>query len=150
MQEPAPNEAPPATSNRRALFIVFLVVVIDLLGFAIVLPLTPVFVADYAGSILAGGAKDPLVGVIVGSLMASFSLMQFIFAPNSPEVASALEFTIQAGLQRWLGDLIDVTELQVTAEDSSLKIVINYVVRGAIQPASAANQPQTAVFTRTV
>jgi hypothetical protein len=77
-------------------------------------------------------------------------LMQFIFAPNSPEVASALEFTIQAGLQRWLGDLIDVTELQVTAEDSSLKIVINYVVRGAIQPASAANQPQTAVFTRTV
>jgi len=77
-------------------------------------------------------------------------LMQFIFAPNSPEVASALEFTIQAGLQRWLGDLIDVTELQVTAEDSSLKIVINYVVRGANQPVSAANQPQTAVFTRTV
>jgi uncharacterized protein len=74
-------------------------------------------------------------------------LMQFIFAPNSPELASALEFTIQAGLQRWLGDLIDVTELQVTAEDSSLKIVINYVVRDA---ASAANQPQTAVFTRTV
>lgn len=77
-------------------------------------------------------------------------LMQFIFAPNSPEVASALEFTIQAGLQRWLGDLIDVTELQVTAEDSSLKVVINYVVRGANQPVSAANQPQTAVFTRTV
>lgn len=77
-------------------------------------------------------------------------LMQFIFAPNSPEVASALEFTIQAGLQRWLGDLIDVTELQVTAEDSSLKVVINYVVRGANQPGSAANQPQTAVFTRTV
>jgi len=77
-------------------------------------------------------------------------LMQFIFAPNSPEVASALEFTIQAGLQRWLGDLIDVTELQVTAEDSSLKVVINYVVRGVNQPGSAANQPQTAVFTRTV
>jgi phage baseplate assembly protein W len=77
-------------------------------------------------------------------------LMQFIFAPNSPEVASALEFTIQAGLQRWLGDLIDVTELQVTAEDSSLKIVINYVVHRANQSGGAANQPQTALFTRTV
>jgi len=77
-------------------------------------------------------------------------LMQFIFAPNSPELASALEFTIQAGLQRWLGDLIDVTELQVTAEDSSLKVVINYVVRGTNPLGTAANQPQTAVFTRTV
>jgi uncharacterized protein len=77
-------------------------------------------------------------------------LMQFIFAPNSTVVASALEFSIQAGLQRWLGDLIDVTELQVIAEDSSLKVTINYVVHGTNAPANAANQPQTAVFTRTV
>lgn len=76
-------------------------------------------------------------------------LMQFIFAPNSPEVASALQFTIQAGLQRWLGDIIDVTDLEVTAEGSSLTVVINYVVRAANQAQGGANQTRTAVFTRT-
>ena len=35
-------------------------------------------------------------------------LLQLVFAPNSPELAAALQFTMQAALQRWLGDLIDV------------------------------------------
>ena len=33
-------------------------------------------------------------------------LMQLVFAPNSRELASALQFTIQAEVQRYLGDLI--------------------------------------------
>src|SRR3954454_18293593 len=56
-------------------------------------------------------------------------LLQLVFAPNSPELAAALQFTIQASLQRWLGDVIDVQSLEVTSEDSSLRIVIQYVVR---------------------
>jgi len=56
-------------------------------------------------------------------------LLQMVFAPNSPELASALQFTIQAGLQRWLGDLIEVQALEVTAEDASLRVRIQYVVR---------------------
>lgn len=56
-------------------------------------------------------------------------LLQLIFAPNSPELASALQFTIQAGLQRWLGDLIEVQSLEVTSEEATLHVLIQYVVR---------------------
>ena len=47
-------------------------------------------------------------------------LLQMVFAPNSPELAAALQFTTQAALQRYLGDVIDLQQLQVTAEDATL------------------------------
>lgn len=56
-------------------------------------------------------------------------LLQMVFAPNSPELASALQFTMQAALQRYLGDLIDLQQLQVSAEDSTLSVTVQYVVR---------------------
>ena len=56
-------------------------------------------------------------------------LLQLVFTPNSPELASALQFTIQAGLQRWLADVIEVQGLQVTSEDSTLRVLVQYVVR---------------------
>jgi phage baseplate assembly protein W len=56
-------------------------------------------------------------------------LLQLVFAPNSPELAAALQFTIQAGLQRWLGDLIEVQKLEVASEDSTLRVLLQYVVR---------------------
>jgi len=56
-------------------------------------------------------------------------LLQLIFAPNSPELATAVQFTIQAGLQRWLSDLIEVRKLEVTSEDASLQVLVQYVVK---------------------
>ncbi len=56
-------------------------------------------------------------------------LLQMVFAPNSPELASALQFTVQAGLQRWLGDVIEVQALEVTSEDATLRVFIQYMVR---------------------
>ena len=56
-------------------------------------------------------------------------LMGMVFEPNSPELASALQFTIQAGLQRWLGDLIEVRALEVTSQEATLRVVLQYVVR---------------------
>jgi phage baseplate assembly protein W len=56
-------------------------------------------------------------------------LLQLVFAPNSQELATAVQFTIQAGLQRWLSDLIEVRNLQVTSEDSKLSVAIQYVVK---------------------
>ena len=56
-------------------------------------------------------------------------LLQMVFAPNSPELAAALQFTIQAGLQRWLGDLVDVRALEVAAEDARLQVVVRYALR---------------------
>jgi uncharacterized protein len=62
-------------------------------------------------------------------------LLQLVFAPNSPELAATLQFTIQAALQRWLGDLIDLQALEVTSVDSTLQVVVQYVVKktGAAQ-----------------
>ena len=56
-------------------------------------------------------------------------LLQLVFAPNSPELAATLQFTMQAALQRWLGDLIEVQALEVTSEDSTLRVVLQYLVR---------------------
>jgi len=56
-------------------------------------------------------------------------LLQLIFAPNSPELAATLQFTVQAALQRWLGDLIEVQALEVTSQDSTLRVVLQYLVR---------------------
>jgi len=70
-------------------------------------------------------------------------LLQMVFAPNSPEVATALQFSLQADLQRWLGDLIELQSLEVTSVDSSLLINIQYLVR-------RTNESQTAQFTRGV
>jgi phage baseplate assembly protein W len=56
-------------------------------------------------------------------------LLQMVFAPNSPELASALQFTTQAALQRYLGDLIDLRGLQVSADDAKLNVTVRYVVR---------------------
>jgi phage baseplate assembly protein W len=70
-------------------------------------------------------------------------LLQMVFAPNSPEIASALQLTIQAGLQRWLGDVILVQKVEVSSEDSTLRVLVQYVVK-------RTNQTQTAAFTQNV
>ena len=58
-------------------------------------------------------------------------LLQMVFAPNSSELASVLQFTVQAGLQRWLGDLIEVQALEVQAEDATLQIDLHYAIRSS-------------------
>src|SRR6204780_4813253 len=70
-------------SPRKAMFIVFLVVFIDLLGFGIVLPLLPLYGDKYVAAVLPGAdiRSDWRIGAIVGLLMSTFSLMQFVFAP---------------------------------------------------------------------
>jgi phage baseplate assembly protein W len=70
-------------------------------------------------------------------------LLQLVFAPNSPELAAALQYTMQAALQRWLSDVIDVQALDVSSEESTLRVVVQYVVRR-----SAAQQ--VAEFVRSV
>jgi phage baseplate assembly protein W len=68
-------------------------------------------------------------------------LLQMVFAPNSGELAAALQFTTQAALQRYLGDLIDLQQLEVTAQDATLTVVVKYVLR-------ATQQAQTSTFVR--
>lgn len=56
-------------------------------------------------------------------------LLQMVFAPNSPELAAALQFTVQSRLQYWLADIIDINSVQITTEYSELKAVIQYTLR---------------------
>jgi uncharacterized protein len=56
-------------------------------------------------------------------------LLQLIFAPNSAELAATLQFTVQSGLQRWLGDIIEIQALEVTSQDSTLRVSLQYLVR---------------------
>jgi MFS family permease len=78
----APVAPPPAdgatATNRSAMFIVFLVVFIDLLGFGIVLPLLPLYGDELLVPLFSSDATQ---GAILGLLMSSFSAMQFLFAP---------------------------------------------------------------------
>ena len=56
-------------------------------------------------------------------------LMHMVFAPNSPELAAALQYTTQAALQRYLGDVIDVQALEVTVEEATLTVYLRYAVK---------------------
>jgi phage baseplate assembly protein W len=56
-------------------------------------------------------------------------LLQAVFDPSSPEVAAALQFTVQGGLQRWLGDVIEVRDLSVTSTEGTLTVRVEYVLR---------------------
>ena len=56
-------------------------------------------------------------------------LLQLVFAPNSPELAATVQFTMQAALQRYLADVIELQSLDVTSEDSTVHIELNYVIR---------------------
>lgn len=64
--------------------------------------------------------------------------LQLVFAPNSPELAATVQLTLQAALQQWLGDLIQVSRLDVTADDSSLTIDLSYIVKASGQAAGAS------------
>jgi MFS family permease len=71
-------------TRRHALLIVFLVMFIDLIGFALVLPLLPIYAKDFLDPLfppVMSVNRRLIHGLILGSLLSSFSLMQFIFAP---------------------------------------------------------------------
>jgi phage baseplate assembly protein W len=70
-------------------------------------------------------------------------LLQLVFAPNSLELAAALQFTTRAAVQQWLGDVLDLEALDVTPEDATLRIAIRYTLR-------RTGETRTASFERRV
>jgi MFS transporter, DHA1 family, tetracycline resistance protein len=73
MTNASPNLSEPGnTASRGALLVIFLTIFIDLVGFGIVLPLLPLYADQF--SVDENGWQ-------IGALMASYSLMQFLFAP---------------------------------------------------------------------
>lgn len=70
-------------------------------------------------------------------------LMQLVFAPNSDTLAATTQLTVQSALQQWLGDLLQVEAVQVTCEDATLRVAVQYSIR-------RSQQRQTAQFQRTI
>jgi phage baseplate assembly protein W len=56
-------------------------------------------------------------------------IKQLLFAPNSTELAAATRFMLQGGLQRYLGEVIEVTGLDVEPSEASLVITVRYRAR---------------------
>ena len=56
-------------------------------------------------------------------------LRQLVFAPASPELATATQFLVQGALQQWLGELIQVETVDVEVEENLLRVTVQYVVR---------------------
>lgn len=67
-------------------------------------------------------------------------LLQLVFAGNSPELAATVQFTLQAALQRWLQDAVDVRAVEVTADDATLRVQVDYRVRRTGEDARADYQ----------
>ncbi len=61
-------------------------------------------------------------------------LLDHVFAPNSPEIAAALNVTIAAAISLWLRDVLLVTSLNVSAQDSQLTVNIGYTVLATGSP----------------
>jgi phage baseplate assembly protein W len=69
--------------------------------------------------------------------------LQLVFAPGSDDIASTTQFLVRGALQQWLGDVIDVQDVDVQTEESTLFVRVSYVIR-------QSQQPQTAEFVRGV
>lgn len=70
-------------------------------------------------------------------------VMQLLFAPNSDELATAVQVMVQGALQQWLGDLIQVEAVDAEHQESTLLVTVRYVVK-------RNQQRQVAQFSREV
>lgn len=70
-------------------------------------------------------------------------LIQMVFQPVSDQLTTAVQFLVQGALQQWLGDLIVVEEVAVSAVDSTLEVTVRYLVR-------RTQERRTASFSREV
>ena len=52
---------------------------------------------------------------------------RLVFAPGGDEVAGATRAMVHAAIQQWLGDLIRVEDVTVTAEESTLQVRVAYL-----------------------
>jgi uncharacterized protein len=70
-------------------------------------------------------------------------LLQLIFAGQDDELAHTTQGLVQAALQQWLGDLIQLEAVRVESQDACLNVTVQYVVR-------RSQRRESAQFTRQV
>ncbi len=70
-------------------------------------------------------------------------LHSLLFEPNADVLAAATEFLVTGALMRWLGDVIRVDQVDIRAEEETLRVLVAYTRRDT-------GVSETAAFTRTV
>ena len=70
-------------------------------------------------------------------------ILRLVFEPGGDELATATEFLVQSALQQWLADVVEVQAVEVSSEDATLRVAVQYRIR-------TSTQARTAVFTRPV
>ena len=56
-------------------------------------------------------------------------LLKLVFEPNSSSLISSTQSIVQGSLQQWLGNLILVEAVKVSANDSTLEVQVQYSIR---------------------
>ncbi len=56
-------------------------------------------------------------------------LRQVVFAPNSKELAAALEHMISAALQRWLSDHLIIRSVEISTDEATLSVDVSYQIK---------------------
>ena len=52
-----------------------------------------------------------------------------VFEGGSNETFAAAQFLVQTALEEWLGEFIDVEEVDVSIEETTLSVLIQYTIR---------------------
>jgi len=55
-------------------------------------------------------------------------LRRMVFAPNSDVSANLVHISIIQAMEKWLGGVVDVEDLKVTAENEKLQVSIRYLL----------------------
>jgi uncharacterized protein len=71
-------------------------------------------------------------------------LAGLVFEPNGEELHTAVEYVVQGGLQRWLGDVIQVEDVTVAHDDGVLTVTVQYVTLSRRQRTVVTLQPPAA------
>ena len=56
-------------------------------------------------------------------------ILQLVFAPNSDAMAAATEMATRAALQQWLAKEVDVDDVRIETEDSTLRVTVAYRIK---------------------
>lgn len=102
-------------------------------------PIAHPFRVDGRGRVASAGDADHLDQLVEQVLFTSpgervnrpdfgSGLSQLVFAPNSEELQTAVEYLVQGALQQWLGDLLQVEDVTVAHDDAVLAVTVRYVV----------------------
>ncbi|HVT16404.1 MAG TPA: GPW/gp25 family protein [Thermoanaerobaculia bacterium] len=98
------------------------------------------FHLDARGRAAATDADDHVYDLILQVLFTSpgervnrpefgCGLKQMVFLPNSDALATATQQLVAGALQRWLGEVIAVEKVEVSAVESALEVTVTYVRR---------------------